>query len=680
MDRSTRTRTNAWRLVGAAALVLGLVGSACAPTPGSPATPPAGFCELWDAVEATPGTLDEPVAVADDVVALADAAATNGGGCASPAAEVALDDALLADASPEGAAGAQLRTSGTTTEGDGDEPPATSVTGKRIAAQEPVLDNVSIDSLSAWIGWNGITIRGTASVQLSGATSVVGFTGTVRDLDNWSIQISSSAFNLPGITSTPATFSGRLEVRFGVPTLTLNAAVAVAEVGDLTVRNAAISLGASPSTGVAAAVSGAVEFGASTVEGSVEVRFDPVGTLVSVDADLQTRLQGFEAGGGPVRLDGQVSVEGTADETTVWFSGNGFIGDLQINDAHGSLRFVGDTTTFDGVIDARVDGVVVRYRGQIVFDGQTVTTPFLDLEAAGQISGVLPDGQLVKVDGQVELSSGPAGEIRTFVTGAFEVGSLHGSGTAEILVVGARTELDLEVELDGDGLDGALLTGQILLLDGDVEDLALDATVDQVQLASLTMSDMALSVRSGLGEPLEIRVAAGFQIDDLATGTLSGGTLRLGPDGDLLGISADVAARLSLDGTQIDVVARIDSTDESVTVDARGTVQGAVSVTVEGTLTVPVTGTADWSFRGNGSVSVGFLSLTNIGIAIEPGTFNTLVFGFNFFFLLADQFVVASLHFEPDGTVSYLDLRNSFGPFTGLISDALEDELGIPVQ
>ena len=156
------------------------------------------------------------------MVALADDTTLSGTECTDPGATVALDGAVLAE-------GEEVPSE----QGNPDSEPIAAVTGDEIGSGAPVLENLEVRALSASIGANGITVRGNVAVRLSGSTSTIGFTGTFANLDNWSVGLSSSAFTIPGVTSTPATFSGTLTVRNGVPTLSLNAAATSAKIGDV---------------------------------------------------------------------------------------------------------------------------------------------------------------------------------------------------------------------------------------------------------------------------------------------------------------------------------------------------------------------------------------------------------------------------------------------------------------
>ncbi len=392
-SQNRRLGARAAAVVLAFTMVAGIAAS-CTPAPG-PSAPPTSqqFCQFWDKVEAAPPAPEQAVLVKDDVVALADDTSVHGSNCEDPNAKVDLDGAVLAegDEVPE-----KLETP--------DSPKIAAVTGGEISAGEPVLDNLRIKTLSAEIGLNGITVRGNVEITLSGVTSTIGFTGTLADLNNWSIGLSSSGFSIPGVTTSPVVFSGTLRMSYGVPSLQLSASASLVEVGDITVSGASISLSASPATGVSASVAGTIKVGPSTASGTVDVAFDDAGALVSAHADIAAHLVGHQAGGKLIDLQGTLKLDGNADETAVSFSASGVVGDLLVNAANGTLTLGTNKATFTGVLDVAEGNNFLRYNGTIVWDGITAYTPFLTLEGGGEYSGTLNDGKVVKAAGTVETT------------------------------------------------------------------------------------------------------------------------------------------------------------------------------------------------------------------------------------------------------------------------------------
>ena len=354
--------------IGALMSALALTGAAtvaCTPPPSGP-TAQEQFCTLWDKVGADEVAADNAVLVKSDVVAFADGAAQVGSACDASGAKVELDAAVLAE-------GKEIAEEQGTSSTD----KVAAVTGDEIGAAEPVLDNIELRALNAQIGVGGITVTGNVAVRLSGTTSTIGFTGTVSNLDNWSVSLASSGLTIPGVTTSPVVFSGKLAVAGGVPTLTMSASASTVKVGDITVTGAAVSLTASQNTGVSASVKGAIKVGPSSASGNVAISF----------------------------------------------SGSGILGDLQINEAAGSLVLATNKATFVGKLDVAQGNTYVRFNGSIVWDGITAYTPFLSVEGAGEFSGTLDDGTAVAVAGNVSTEI-VGGQVRSVVTGNFKIGTL----------------------------------------------------------------------------------------------------------------------------------------------------------------------------------------------------------------------------------------------------------------
>ena len=229
-------------------------------------------------------------------------------------------------------------------------------------------------ALSVEIGLQGITLRGNVSVRLSGVTSTIGFVGTLSNLDNWSVNLSSAGLTIPGITTTPVTFNGTLKVANGVPSLALTANATAVKIGDISVTGAALKFNASPATGLAATVQGTVKVGPSTASGIVDVAFDKAGALVSAKADIAAHLVGTQAGGKKIDFTGTVKLEGNANA-----DGRLVLGQRHPRRPHGQRgqrrRSPSRTNkaTFVGVLDVAQGANSVRFNGQIVWDGITAS-------------------------------------------------------------------------------------------------------------------------------------------------------------------------------------------------------------------------------------------------------------------------------------------------------------------
>ena len=160
--------------------LLGGVAASCSPAAPSGPTAVEKFCTFWDKVADAPPAADSAVLVKDEVVVLADTTTVSGTDCTNPAASIEVDGAVLAE-------GKEVPSE----QGNAASAPIAAVTGDEIAAEQPVLDNLVVKALSAEIGANGITVRGNVAVRLSGVTSTIGFTGTLANLDNWSVNLAS---------------------------------------------------------------------------------------------------------------------------------------------------------------------------------------------------------------------------------------------------------------------------------------------------------------------------------------------------------------------------------------------------------------------------------------------------------------------------------------------------------
>lgn len=513
------------------ALVAGMAASCTTPT-----TPPASnkqFCDFWDKVEEAPPTADQAVLVKTDVVALAEETDVTGQECTDAGAKVDLDGAVLAEGEevPE-----KLE--------EPDSPEIAAVTGDEIAAEKPVFQNLKLKTLSASIGANGITVRGNVAITLSGVTSTIGFTGTLTNLDNWSIGLSSTGFSIPGITTSPAVFSGTLRVVNGVPSLQLSASASQVKVGDISVSGAAITVAASKATGVSASVAGTLKIGPSTASGTVQVAFDRAGALVSAHADIAAHLVGHQAGGKMIDLTGTVKLDGNKNETVVSFTGSGIVGDLQVNAANGTLTLATNKATFVGVLDVASGNNYLRYNGSIVWDGITAYTPFLTLEAGGEFSGTLDDGQTVKAAGDISTTI-IGGQMRTVLTGSFQVGTLKAAGTAIVETNGPTTVLYVDGSLVGAGFD-ATLTGSVVIDGGRADQVTLDATVNgTVDLGDATLENATLKVRSTYGSPLDLSFTGGLKVGTNAN--VSGSVdASFGPNGTLLSLNGQMTGSLQL--------------------------------------------------------------------------------------------------------------------------------------
>lgn len=576
------------------ALGAGVLASCAPQTPPTGPTPQQQFCEFFDKVKEAPPTQTDAVLVKDDVVALASDTTVTGAACDASNAKVALDGATLAEGEEVAAE-----------QGSESTEKVAAITGDELGTGEAVLDNLTVQALSAEIGVGGITLRGNVSVRLSGVTSTIGFVGTLQSLDNWSISLSSAGLTLPGIVSSPVVFNGTLKMTNGVPSLQMTALATQAKIGDITVNSATIQVNASTVTGVSAMVSGSLKIGPSSASGTVNVAFDPAGALVTARADISAHLVGNAAGGKKIDLTGTVKLEGNANETAVSFTGSGIVGDLVVNEANGSLTLATNKATLVAKLDVQQGPNVVRFNGTIVWDGTTAYTPFLQLEGAGEYSGTLQDGQEVSVKGNVTTEI-IGGQIRAVVSGDFKVGTLKAQGSAIVESNGATTTLYLDAALQGAGF-GTDISGVVQITDGIAETVQIDGTVNgAVNLGDVTLTGATFSIRSSYGSPLDLSFTGGLKVGTRAdlTGAVKA---SFGPNGGLLALEGSMNGSLLLDswgilGFQGSVVA----SSQQVSLTGSGNVQLTslpLGVAFRGTFTSSLT-SPTWSLSGTGKLKL----------------------------------------------------------------------------
>jgi hypothetical protein len=542
------------------ALVAGITASCQTPPTGSSGgSASQQFCDFWNSVTQQPPTPNTAVLVKSQVVALADTTTVTGSACTDPSANVALGGAVLAQ-------GQEVPSQ----QGTSSSPTVAAVTGPEIASGSAVLDNLSVQTLSANIGPSGITVRGAVSITLSGTTSTIGFTGTLADLNNWSVTLSSAGLTIPGITTSPLVFTGTLAMSHGVPSLALTALASSVTTGDITVTGATLKVAASPATGVAASVQGSIKVGPSTASGTVFVQFDKAGALVAAKANIAAHLVGTQAGGKKIDLTGTVNFDGNATQTSISFTGSGVVGDLVVNAANGSLTLAANKATFVGVLDVAEGANTVRFDGSIVWDGITAYTPFLTVEGAGEISGTMTDGEQVAVDGTLSTTI-VGGEITTEVDGAFTIGTLKATGSALVDINGPTTTLNISADLVNAGFT-AKLQGAVVITDGVAELVSLDASVDgSVNLGDATLTNANLHIGTTYGNPLDVSFSGGLVVGTSAnlTGTVDA---SFGPTGSLISLTGQVSGALSLDSWNVSFTGSVIASPDQVTLSGSGSV------------------------------------------------------------------------------------------------------------
>ncbi|MCB1013130.1 MAG: hypothetical protein KDB15_15840 [Microthrixaceae bacterium] len=617
----------------AAITVVTLIAAGCTTAPSSPAPVMEHFCDLWSDVEADPTPSEDAVLVDDGLVARAETASTHGQDCNDPSARVLLDEAELAEGDlvegeegpPEGVdpQSMSLRSGS-----DGEDPaptgPTAVITGERISKGKDLLDNLRLRSISAWIDHRGITVTGAVDVSLEGVPSTIGYTGTFSDVDNWSIHLSSTAFSIPGITTTPATFSGALVMNGGQPSLTLTAAAAEVEIGDITVRSALLDFSLDSETGLSAYIAGEVEVGRNAFDGEVHVVLDASGNLVSADARVGASLTGWQVGGVRVELDGEVTFTGNTERSLVTFSGSGRIGEVVVHNANGSLEFDRGVVTFEGEVDVTYGENRVRMNGRIIFDEDgNVEVPLLDLEAAGEFSAVLDSGEVVEVKGLVSTETGLGGTYAV-VTGTFTIGAIEATGSARIETDYNRTTLQvIEAQIDVAGVaQGGQLSGYVVIEDGVAVDVNFEASMESMTFGRLSLLGPTMSITSTYNGGLDVALVSDLTVNgDMVTASIDA-EARFDADG-LLWLRTNTAeVDLELDG-DMRIHGEADLTVEAgdLTVALDGELVSGVGLDVDlgGTLEADLeSGEADWNFLGVADVSYGRFTASNVEIQISP--------------------------------------------------------------
>lgn len=673
MHHTSRRRTRLGRL-RTLTLALGLVAGvtvSCTPgTGGGGPTQAQQFCEFWEKVEVAPPTETNAVLVKDEVVALAEDATLVGSDCSAANAKVALDGATLAE-------GKEVPSE----EGNAESEQIAAVTGDTVAAGEPVLDNLSVQTLSAEIGANGITVRGNVAVRLSGVTSTIGFIGTLSNLDNWSINLSSAGLTIPGITTSPVTFNGTLAVVNGVPSLSMTALASAVKIGDISVTGATLKLNASPVTGVSASVSGALKIGPSTASGVVDVAFDKAGALVSAHAEISAHLVGTQAGGKKIDLTGTVTLDGNATQTVASFTAAGIVGDLNVNAANGSLTLAANKATFVGKLDVNQGGNFLRFDGTIVWDGITAYTPFLQLEGGGDISGTLDDGTTFAASGTLSTTS-VGGQIRTELTGAFQLGSLKLNGSAVVDMQGPTTNLEINADLVGAGF-AATVGGAVTITDGRAELVSLDAVVNgSIQMGDLTVTGANLSIRSSYGSPIDITFSGGLQVGNKAS--VNGAVkASFGPNGTLLSLVGDVSGSLALDGWDVTFTGQILASSEQVTLSGTGNIlmtNFPLGISINGSFTSKLTNPS-WSLNGYGRVRLASIDVASARVSLSQGVgMKATRMGFYFNLIGINFYFEGDFYLKPTGGCEKVNITGGSFLMKPLLTLVLPGVIGCPVN
>lgn len=660
------------RRLGSALVAVALITTvAVSCTPGT--TPPATqqFCDFWNKVEAAPPAADNAVLVKPDVVALASGTTVTGSSCTDANAQVNLNGATLAKGTE---VPAEQGTSNTTK--------VAAVTGNEIAGGQPVLDNLKLQALSAEIGTFGIRLKGNVAVTLSGTTSTIGFVGTLQDLNNWSIQLSSSNLTIPGMTVSPVVFSGTLTVANGVPSLAMSANASSVKIGEISVTGASVQLNASPINGVSANVSGTVNVGPTTASGNVAVSFDRAGALVSAKADISAHLVGTMTGGKKADLQGTVHLDGNSQQTAISFSASGVVGDLLVNKASGDLVLATNKATFVGVLDVQQGANVVRFNGSIVWDGITAATPYLSIQGSGEISGTLNDGQTISVKGTLDTEI-IGGQIRAVITGDFQVGTLKAKGSAIVESAGATTTLTLNAALQNAGFS-ATLAGVVVITDGRAETVDVSAGVTgQVKLGAVTLDGANLHITSSYGNTLSLSFNGHVTIGSNAD--LSGSLdASFGPNGTLLSLVGQMDGSLQLGswgllGFSGSVVANPDQ----VTVSGSGgitTINFPLGIQFSGSFTSSLT-QPSWQLNGSGQFRIGSITIASARMSLSQAAgMRATRAGFYFSIIGIPTYFEGDFYMKSGGGCDHVNITGGSFLAKPILALALPGVIGCPVN
>lgn len=662
------------RRLGVAAMALAMVTTvAVSCTPGT--TPPTTqqFCQLFDQVKDQPTTVasDQAVLVKSDVVALADGTTVTGSSCTDSNAQVNMNGATLA----QGAEVLSEQDTSNTTK-------IAAVTGSEISGGAPVLDNLKLQALSAEIGTFGIRLKGNVAITLSGTTSTIGFVGTLQDLSNWSIQLSSSNLTIPGMTVSPVVFSGTLTVVNGVPSLVMTANASNVKIGDISVTGANVQLKASPVTGVSANVSGTVKVGPTTASGNVAVTFDRAGALVSAKADIAAHLVGTMTGGKKADLQGTVHLDGNSQQTAISFSASGIVGDLMVNKASGDLTLATNKATFVGVLDVQQGANVVRFNGSIVWDGITAATPYLAIQGDGEISGTLQDGQKIAVAGTLDTEV-IGGQVRAVITGDFQIGTLKAHGSAVVETAGATTTLTLDAQLQSAGF-AANVAGVVVITDGRAETVDLTAGVTgQVKLGDVTLTGANLHITSTYGSTLALSFAGQVKIGSQAdlAGSLDA---AFGPTGTLLSLTGQMNGTLNL-GTWalLNFSGSVVANPDQVTVSGAGgisTINFPLGIQFSGSFTSSLT-QPSWQLNGSGQFRIGSITIASARLNLSQAAgMRATRAGFYFSIIGIPTYFEGDFYMKAGGGCDHVNITGGSLLARPLLALALPGVIGCPVH
>ncbi|HPU40534.1 MAG TPA: hypothetical protein PLS63_13260, partial [Microthrixaceae bacterium] len=250
-------------------------------------------------------------------------------------------------------------------------------------------------------------------------------------------------------------------------------------------------------------------------------------------------------------------------------------------------------------------------------DGVTAV-PNLQLEGAGEISGVLDDGSTVSVKGSISTTV-IGGQTRSVVTGQFQIGTLKASGSAIVQTNGATTTLELDAALLGTGF-GAHVDGFVQITDGRAEEVNLNAAVTgQVKLGDVTLSGVALKIKSTYGSTLDLQFQGGVAIGNKAA--LAGSVAaQFGPNGTLLSLTGQLSGSLQLDTWGfVDFSGSVVANPDQVTLTGAGGLQFInfpAGITFNGSLTSRLD-QPTWQLNGSGRFRIASIEVASARLSLS---------------------------------------------------------------
>ncbi|MCB1012773.1 MAG: hypothetical protein KDB15_13985, partial [Microthrixaceae bacterium] len=318
----------------------------------------------------------------------------------------------------------------------------------------------------------------------------------------------------------------------------------------------------------------------------------------------------------------------------------------------------------------------------IVWDGITAYTPFLPLEAGVESSGTVSDGQTIKAAGDLTTEI-IGGQLRSVLTGTFEVGTLKASGTAIVEINGATTVLYVDADLINAGFT-AKLEGAVVITDGLAENVTLDASViGTVTFGDVTLDGATLSVRSTYGSPLDLSFSGGLKVGTSAD--LSGVIdASFGPSGSLLSLDGQLTGSLQLDSFGLlNFNGSVVASPDQVTLTGSGAVSMInfpLGITFNGSFTSSLN-EPTWSLNGSARFRLASIDVASarVNLSQTAGMRATRV-GFYFSIIGIPTYFEGNFYMKPEGGCTRVDITGGSFLAKPLLALAMPGVVGCPVN